>query len=254
MSKLDFDIKLTDDYLVDTDGTSDGTQMKYFSDGYWYKTNNEGEEDIVEYFVSKLLTFTDMPKEEYVIYERGLLNGKRACSSKTFINPDETLVTLDRMHVNVTGQRLHEAIRFMKGIEESAKYVLDFFKNVISLDLSDYFSRVFTADYITLNEDRHFHNLGVIMSMDGAYRPAPIFDNGKSLLNTNSSINYRLPISENVKRVTARPFSGSHKRMFEFFGKGFNLDKEAVFEWLETEEDVLYKQVLKYQIENINLD
>ena len=27
---------------------------------------NEGEEDIVEYLISKLLTFTDLPKEEYV--------------------------------------------------------------------------------------------------------------------------------------------------------------------------------------------
>ena len=251
MSKLDFDIRLTDDYLVDTDGTSDGTQMKYFSDGYWYKTNNEGEEDIVEYLVSKLLSFTDMPKEEYVLYERGLVNGKRPCRSRTFITPDETFVTLDRMHVNITGQRLHEAIRFMKGIEESSKYVLDFFKNIIGLDLSEYFSRVFTADYITLNEDRHFHNLGVIMSIDGQYRPAPIFDNGKSLLNTNPSINYRLPISENVKRVTARPFSGSHKRMFDFFGKGFSLDVEAAVAWLETEEDSFYKEVLLYQLRNL---
>lgn len=250
MSKLDFDIRLMDDYLVDTDGTSDGTQMKYFSDGYWYKTNNEGEEDIVEYLVSKLLSFTDIPKEEYVLYERGLVNGKRACRSKAFITPDETFVTLDRMHVNITGQRLHEAIRLMKGIEESAKYVLDFFKDVIGLDLSSYFSRVFTADYITLNEDRHFHNLGVIMSVDGEYRPAPIFDNGKSLLNTNPSINYRLPIEENVKRVTARPFSGSHKRMVEYFGKGFNLDKKSAIAWLEMEEDSFYKEVLLYQLKN----
>lgn len=254
MSKLDFDIRLTDDYLVDTDGTSDGTQMKYFSEGYWYKTNNEGEEDIVEYLVSKLLSFTDMPKEEYVIYERGLVNGKRACRSKTFITPDETFVTLDRMHVNITGQRLHEAIRFMKGIEESAKYVLDFFKNVINLDLFEYFKRVFTVDYISLNEDRHFHNLGVIMSLDGQYRPAPIFDNGKSLLNTNPSISYRLSISENVKRVTARPFSGSHKRMFEYFGKGFSLDKESAITWLETEENSFYKDVLMYQLQNLELD
>lgn len=50
--------------------------------------------------------------------------------------------------MNITGQRLHETIRLMKGIEESAKYVLDFFKDIIGLDLSSYFSRVFTADYI----------------------------------------------------------------------------------------------------------
>lgn len=254
MSKLDFDLRLSSDYLVDTDGTSDGTQMKYYSGGYWYKTNNEGEEDIVESLVSRLLVFTDLPKEGYVLYERGLVNGKRACRSKSFINPDETFITLDRIHVNITGQRLHEAIRLMQGIEDSAKYVLDFFKDVIGLDLFGYFQRVFTADYITLNEDRHFHNLGVIMSMYGEYRPAPVFDNGKSLLNANPSINPRLSIAENVKRVTARPFSGSHKRTFEYFGNGFHLDKEAALAWLKTEEDSLYKEVLMYQLQNIALN
>lgn len=131
--------------------------------------------------------------------------------------------------------------------------MLDFFRDVIDLDLSGYFSRAFTADYITLNEDRHFHNLGVIMSKDGAYRPAPIFDNGKSLLNANPSINYKLSIAENVHRVTVRPFSGSHKRMLDYFGQGFKLDKDSATEWLKTENDSFYKDVLLYQLENVKL-
>ena len=184
MFKYGFEIQLTEDYLVDTEGTSDGTQSKYFSDGYWYKTNNEGREDLVEYLTSKMLTFTNLPKDTFVIYERGLLNGSAACRSKTFLSPDETFTTLERMHNNVTGQPLHEKIRMMN-IDDSVDYVISFFKEIIDLDLSEYFKRVFTVDYITLNEDRHFHNLGVIMSNDGKYRPAPIFDNGKSLLNAN---------------------------------------------------------------------
>jgi len=30
-----------------------------------------------------------------------------------------------------------------------------------------------------------------------------------------------LPMEENVKRVIARPFSGSHDRIYEYFGKGY---------------------------------
>lgn len=98
-----FDLKVTDDFLVDTDGTSDGTQMKYFADGYWYKTNHEGEEDLVEYLSSELLTFTDLPRDGYVLYERGVINGKKACRSKSFFSADESFITLDRIHANVTG-------------------------------------------------------------------------------------------------------------------------------------------------------
>lgn len=54
MAKLSFDVKLTEDFLIDTEGTSDGAQCKSFSEGFWYKTNNEGQEDLVEYLVSKM--------------------------------------------------------------------------------------------------------------------------------------------------------------------------------------------------------
>lgn len=253
MSKIDFNVNFTDDLLVDTEGTSDGTQCKYYSGGYWYKTNNEGEEDLVEYLVSKLLTFSDLPKDSYVIYERGILNGKKACRSKSFLSPEETFTTLERMHQNIVGTPLHKAI-VGKELEESIQYVLDFVKYAADgLDLTDYFSKVFTADYITLNEDRHFHNLGIIMLADGRYKPAPIFDNGKSLLNANSSIKHGASIAENVKRVSARPFSGSHKKTFEYFGQGFRLDREGAIKWLKTEEESLYRDVLLYQLENVKL-
>lgn len=253
MSKISFDLKLSNDLLVDTEGTSDGTQCKYYSEGYWYKTNNEGEEDLVEYLASKLLTFTDLPPDSYVIYERGILNGKRACRSKSFLGVDETFATLERMHHNIVGMPLYKTIVSMS-LEESVKYVLDFVKyETNGLDLLEYFRRVFTVDYITLNEDRHFHNLGIIMGADGLYRAAPIFDNGKSLLNTNPSINLKFPISENVQRVVARPFCGSHKKTFEFFGQGFHLNRNKAIEWLKSEEDSFYKEVLLYQLENILL-
>ena len=71
-----FNVKISDDFLVDTEGTSDGTQLKFFKDGYWYKEDNEGREGEVEYLVSKLLTFSTLKPEEYVIYEQGKINGK----------------------------------------------------------------------------------------------------------------------------------------------------------------------------------
>ena len=36
-------------------GTSDGTQIKYYKDNYWYKINSMGGEDEAEYLASGIL-------------------------------------------------------------------------------------------------------------------------------------------------------------------------------------------------------
>lgn len=246
-----FDVKISNDFLVDTEGTSDGTQLKFFKDGYWYKEDNEGCEGEVEYLVSKLLTFSTLKKGEYVVYEQGKINGRPGCRSKTFLSPTQSFVTLERLHGNVAGIPLYEKIKEFKGIGAKVAYVLSFCRQTVGLDLSDYFKKVFTLDYIVLNEDRHFHNLGIIMNEDGSYLPAPIFDNGKSLLNCNPSINRNLPIPENIERVVARPFFGSHRETFEYFGKGFDLDFAMAMQWLNTEPDSFYKQVLLFRLTGI---
>lgn len=243
-----FNIKISDDFLVDTDGTSDGTQLKFFKDGYWYKEDNEGCEGEVEYLVSKLLTFSNLKPDEYLVYEKGKINGKDGCRSKTFLSPTASFITLERLHGNVMGVPLFEKIKEFNEINGAATYVINFCKKTVGLDLNDYFKKVFTLDYIVLNEDRHFHNLGIIMSNDGSYRTAPIFDNGKSLLNCNPSINRKMSIEENVQRVVARPFSGSHSKTYEYFGKGFDIDVPKALEWLKSESDSYFKQILLFKL------
>ncbi|MCD8046055.1 MAG: hypothetical protein LUE90_05365 [Clostridiales bacterium] len=100
-----------------------------------------------------------------------------------------------------------------------------------------------------LNEDRHFNNLGLIFRQT-QFECAPIFDNGISLLTANQSVNRNFTIAENVKRVTARPFSGSHEKMFRYFGRGFHLDCTSALEWIRGEEPSWERDVLEYQIEH----
>lgn len=52
---------------------------------------------------------------------------------------------------------------------------------------------------ICLNEDRHLNNLALIMRGNDFY-PAPIFDNGVSLLTANQSVNWNFSIERNVLR------------------------------------------------------
>lgn len=246
-----FDVRIGKEFLVDTDGTSDGTQLKYFHDGFWYKEDSAEREGIVEYYVSRLLSFSTLNEKDYVEYEYGKINGKGGCRSKNFLKDDESFITLERLHTNVEGRSVVDAFKPIRTMEKRIDYVLDFVNKVVGLDLYNYFKNVFTLDYITLNEDRHFHNLGIIMDGNQLYRAAPIFDNGKSLLNGNTSRNLNLPISENVTRVVARPFSGLHEAMYRYFGKGFNVDIQSALLWLKDEENNLYKRVLDYRLKTI---
>lgn len=63
-----FDIEIDESFRVIQQGTSEGTQEKYKKDGYWYKLNQDGEEGLVECLASRLLTFSDLPEESYIVY------------------------------------------------------------------------------------------------------------------------------------------------------------------------------------------
>ena len=244
---------IDDAFLVSMSGTSEGTQIKYYKDGYWYKKDSFGGEAAAEYLSSRLLTFSDLSAGDYVTYECGNLNGASACRSRNFLQEGESFITLYRFYQLSEGRKINEDLLRYETPEKRADFVLTYFSKNCALDLSEYFSRIFTLDLIILNEDRHFNNLGLISKENGTYRSAPIFDNGKSLLVGNPSVNRRLPLDENIKRVTARPFSGSHRKNMELFGKGFRLDKEKAIAWLTSEPDSYEKSVLLYQLEHLDI-
>lgn len=88
--------KVEEEYIITQMGTSEGTQIKYKKDGYWYKKDNRGKEGLVEYLVSRLLTFSDMESGDYVLYEPGYINDIPGCRSKNFLQKGEELVTAYR--------------------------------------------------------------------------------------------------------------------------------------------------------------
>lgn len=48
-----FNEQIDEKYIVHMDGTSDGTQIKYYKNSCWYKEDNSGNEGMVEFLVSK---------------------------------------------------------------------------------------------------------------------------------------------------------------------------------------------------------
>lgn len=242
-----FTEKISNEYIVAQQGTSEGTQVKYKQGNYWYKKDNRGHEGLVEYLVSNFLKYTDLESEDFVMYEYGTINGQSGCRSRNFLKNNEELVTLYRLYFNEYGKDLSQVINAMDEMEERIDYVVRFVQKSCGIDIFKYLGRILTVDMIILNEDRHLNNLALIF--DGnSFKPSPIFDNGLSLLTGNQSVNWNFPVSENVKRVIARPFSGSHERMVEYLGKGLEVDAKKALEWLDTQEWSRERDVLEYQI------
>lgn len=244
-----FSVQLEAKDIVSELGTSDGTQTKYYKDGYWYKTDMLGNEGEVEFLCSGILQFSNLKKDEYVEYDKGVINLRNGCRSKCFLKDNETFITFNSLHKNVTSLPMYEKVNFINALDEKIEYVIYFIKSICGVNITEYLKKIFTLDYIILNEDRHFNNLGMILDENGKYRTAPIFDNGKSLLNGNFSVKSNLPISENVNRVIARPFGGTHKKVYEYFGKGFDIDTAKAIKWLEKQPYSYSRDVLIYQLE-----
>ena len=246
-----FNVIIDDEYLINDEGTSEGTQIKYKKEGFWYKKDNRGHEGLCEYLASRFLSFTSLSKDEYIDYEEGTVNGSAGCRSQDFIKDNTTeLITLYRLYRNETGSDLAKILAGLDDIEARAEHIISFVHSVCGIDITDYLQKIFTLDEIILNEDRHVNNLALLQNESGFY-PAPIFDNGCSLLTCNQSVNRHLPISENVKRVTARPLSGSFSKTRKYFGTGFSYDKDKVLAWLNTEPKSYERDVLMYQVENL---
>lgn len=243
-----FKEEIGNEYIVIQEGTSEGTQIKYKKDNFWYKKDNRGQEGLTEYLVSKFLEFTSLKNEEYISYEKGTINGSNGCRSKNFLGIDDELITFYRLYYNEVGKDLSKVISTMDTMEERIDFVVDFIKESCNLDIREYLSKILTLDMIVLNEDRHLNNLALIMRGD-EFLPAPIFDNGVSLLTANQSVNWNFDMKDNVKRVIARPFSGSHENMVKHLGIGFKVDFEQAVTWLSEEPESIERDVLMYQLD-----
>ena len=165
-------------FLVRTSGTSDGTQDKYCKDGLWFKVDRYGGEGLAETAASIILKYCSLADNDFVLYEPCLINGKEGCFCKDFLNKDEDFITIYRLFKNINGRDLATVCSKMD-YDDAIEYVLSFMKQQTGLDLHEYLANTFELDRLILNEDRHFNNLGIIYN-GTQFRPAPIFDNGKS--------------------------------------------------------------------------
>ncbi|MDO4961669.1 MAG: hypothetical protein Q4E57_07445 [Eubacteriales bacterium] len=180
--------------------SSKGNQLKWRDGDTWYKADYMGYEGLSEYLISQLLKCSSLNADEYVLYEperirykRQIYNGVR---SQHFLQGEWQIITLERLFANAFGGSLHESVWHITDAGERFKFLFSQVERLTGLHgFGSYMAKLLTIDAFFLNEDRHTHNIAVLMNAAGEYRLCPIFDNGGALL---SDTKLDFPLSADV--------------------------------------------------------
>lgn len=202
---------------TNTRQSSKGNQLKWENESIWYKADYTGYEGLAEYVISHLLKLTNLNEGEYVLYEpeqikykRQIYNGVR---SRTFIDEDWQIITLERLFKNVYNESLTSVLWHMSDVKERLEFLVNAIKNITGLNnWGEYICRLFTIDAFFLNEDRHMHNIAVLMNGKGEYKYCPVFDNGAGLL-SDTTMNY--PMEQDIYQMISEVKSKSVSQDFD---------------------------------------
>ncbi len=238
---------LSPEALVSVQGSTKGTQPKYLQGNYWYKQDQIGYEGISEALVSKILSLSNV--KDFVFYERCIVNGRNGCRSKNFLQTGESYISFQRLHEIYQGSNLTKTLQLMDTAEERIRYVLDFVYSKTKCDCKKYLSQILALDMLILNTDRHLNNLGIVVNtISGESRPAPIFDNGNSLLSDWGR--FSNPDWEmEILNVTGQPFSANLEYQAAIAGIGLQLNYAEIEQILEREPRSRAARILEYQLQ-----
>ncbi len=215
---------LPEDRYEENRASSKGNQLKFRRDGIWYKADYTGYEGLAEYTISKLLQRSTLLPEEYVDYDLEEIeyNGNvyRACKSRDF-SEGWSMITLERLFLLRRGRGLNRMIDSTTDHEDRLRLLVEQVTDMTGLaGFGEYMSKILTIDALFLNEDRHTHNLAVLVNDRQEYRLVPFFDQGAGLL-ADTMVDYPLgrDIFELIPRVKAKTFSDSFDEQLDIAEK-----------------------------------
>lgn len=167
--------------------SSKGNQLKWENEGVWYKADYTGYEGLSEYVISHLLEKSTLGKDAFVLYDLEQIRYKthiyRGVKSHDFLNDGWQIITLERLFQNFFGQSLYKSIYTISNHEYRLRFLTEQVERMTGLKgFGIYLNQMFTIDAFFMNEDRHTHNIAVLMNENGDFRYCPIFDQGAGLL------------------------------------------------------------------------
>ncbi len=222
-----------------------GVENKYYKDGYWYKQDISGYEGLAEEVCSMILSHSNI--KDYVEYEACSINGRSGCRSRNFLKAGESVITFKRLYEVACGGDLMNHVYTMRNVEERIRFVIDFVKEYTNVDCTKYLKNILSFDMLTLNTDRHFHNLALIQTKDG-YQECPIFDNGAAFLSNYGMFPPYEEMEKLISHAAAKPFSGSFEQQAVILGTEIRLDQEAILEEAKKIDYARLRFVLEYQL------
>ncbi len=195
-------------YTVDRQ-SSKGNQLKWQSEDIWYKADYTGYEGLAEYVISALLGHSSLESGEYVSYETEEIRyGLRAylgCRSKNFLPAGWQILTLEWLFQNFYGQSLNKSLYSIENHENRLSFLVEQTERITGLkNFGVYIGKLLTVDTFFKNEDRHTHNIAVLMDEAGVYHNCPIFDNGAALL-SDTTMDYPLGVEAESLMGKAEP-------------------------------------------------
>ena len=111
-----------------------------------------------------------------------------------------------------------------------------------------YLNKLLTIDAVFLNEDRHTHNIAVLMNGEGKFKYCPIFDNGGGLL-SDTTLDY--PLGEDpfdlIKEVQAKTVSSDFDEQLDASERLYGCNLKFFF--TKRDADKLVKQATGYSDE-----
>lgn len=224
-----------EDLKPDARRSSKGNQLKWENNGIWYKADYTGYEGLVEYVVSQLLKRSTLTAEEFteyfpveIYYKSQVMNG---CKSVDFSDGAQTF-TLERLFRNQFGMSLNRGIYELEKYEDRLDYLVEQAKRLTGLQgFGAYMARLLTIDALFLNEDRHSHNISVLLKED-RYALCPIYDNGAALL-SDTTMDYPLgcDIFQEMKTVRSKTLGDSFDEQLDAAEKRFG--RTITFFWKE---------------------
>lgn len=250
--------------------SSKGNQLKWKNNNIWYKADYTGYEGLAEYIISHLLAMSTLSKDEYVLYDLEKIQYKdviyNCAKSSGFLQDGWQIITLERLFQNFFNESLYLSLYKMKDYEDRMLFLIHQAERITGLkNFGVYMNKLFTIDALFLNEDRHTHNIAVLMNEDGRFAYCPIFDNGAGLL-SDLSMDYPLDgdIYQQMNGVKAKTICDNFDEQLDISEKVYHQNikfwftKKDVKKLLDAAgaypeeirnrvEKVLYLQMEKYQ-------
>jgi len=241
--------------------SSKGNQLKWNKDGIWYKADYTGYEGLSEYIVSRLLDLSDLTLSEYVkydtekiLYKHTSFNGAK---SNNFLNDGYQLITLSRLYSNKYSRDFTKDLWHIRDVKDRLSFLVEQVTRMTGLvDFGRYLSKMLTVDALFLNEDRHLHNIAVLMKEDNTFDYCPLFDHGAGLL-ADTTLDYPLGVDvyQLMNEVKAKTVSQNFDEALDaaegLYGQylHFTFSKKDVSNLIHM--DDVYDETIKTRVETV---